>query len=267
LYCILKRAESKIITKRLYKIIAVSKNVKKELTDFLNINPEKITVIYNGINLARFNLHRNVGNKKKSLKYILGIPEENFVVTSVLWMTEGKRCDWLLQSSAILFAGVQNLTVLIVGGGPLLEHFKELSKKLHISENVIFTGPVTDTTPFIKVADVFVLPSQSEALSNVIIEAMGCGKPVIATRVGGIPEVVIDGKTGFLVPVGDLNALVKRITTLIENPEFAKKLGYKGRKRAERFFDVKDQVDMLMGIYDVAVSQNRAHKNPVLSFG
>ena len=97
--------------------------------------------------------------------------------------------------------------------------------------------------------DFFVLPSLDEGLGRSMVEAMAAGKPVVASRVGGIPEAVEDGKTGILVPPGDARALASALTVMMDNPEKALEMGRRGRERAEKLFDEERMVDSICALY------------------
>src|SRR5439155_6486410 len=107
---------------------------------------------------------------------------------------------------------------------------------------VVFLGDVRDVSGLLARSQMMVLPSRSEGISLTVLEAMACGLPVVATRVGGTPEVVVEGETGLLVPSCDPAALAKAILRLRRDPEVCSRMGEAGRRRVERFFDVRRMV-------------------------
>ena len=129
---------------------------------------------------------------------------------------------------------------LIVGDGPLSSTLKEKAYKLKLHNNVIFTGFRADIYNILPFVDIFALPSVNEGLPIALLEAMNFGIPVVATKVGGVPEAVIDGVTGILVEPGDPRSLATAINRLLDDQKFASRIGGAGRKRLlEHFTDIK----------------------------
>ncbi len=118
-----------------------------------------------------------------------------------------------------------------------------------LESRVAFIGARTDVWPVYGALDVLAVPSRWEGFGIVLLEAMACGIPVVATRVGGIPEVVVDGETGKLVPPGDPAALAKEILALVADPARAAELGRKGQERVRTHFNIDDTVRRLEKIY------------------
>ncbi|MCK5534910.1 glycosyltransferase, partial [bacterium] len=131
----------------------------------------------------------------------------------------------------------------------------EVAKKLRITGNVVFTGERSDIPELLSVMDISVLSSLSEGFSNTILESMAAGKPVVATNVGGNPEVVSDNETGILVPPANSQMLAKAMLYLLKNKELAQKMGEAGRKRIEEFFSLKRMTENTEKLYDVLLSR------------
>lgn len=125
-----------------------------------------------------------------------------------------------------------------------------------LAGRIRFLGFRDDVQSIMQAFDVFVLPSITEGLPNVILEAMASAKPVIATRVGGVPEAVIPGQTGLLVPSADAGALADAVRELIMNPSAVERMGRAGRKRAETCFSVRDEVKRFERLYGSIVNQD-----------
>ncbi|MCX5886611.1 MAG: glycosyltransferase, partial [Proteobacteria bacterium] len=104
--------------------------------------------------------------------------------------------------------------------------------------------------------DVFILPSLAEGLGRSLLEAMAAGRAIVASRVGGIPEAVEDGKTGILVPPQDAQALARAIAFLLDNPEQTREMGQAGRRRAEQLFDEKKMIDRICSLYEELLNRN-----------
>ncbi len=140
--------------------------------------------------------------------------------------------------------------MLIVGDGPLREDLEELAKNLEIEHHVIFTGFRTDIPNILGFLDIFVMSSMWEGLGLSAIEAMLAGKPVVASNVDGLPEVVLDQETGILVPPGEPKVLADAICTLLDSPEKRREMGEKGRQRAIRHFNIDKMVRDYEEFYD-----------------
>jgi glycosyltransferase involved in cell wall biosynthesis len=129
----------------------------------------------------------------------------------------------------------------------------EFCSELGIEGDVIFTGFRRDVERFYSIMDIFVLPSTWEPFGNVLLEAMSFAKPVVATNVGGIPEVVVDEETGFVVPPEDPEALANKIMFLIKNKELCREMGLKGRKKVKEYFTPERLRDEVESVYESLV--------------
>jgi glycosyltransferase involved in cell wall biosynthesis len=139
--------------------------------------------------------------------------------------------------------------VLIVGEGELREALERQIKDLGLERHVLLTGFRPDAIGLIKSFDVFVLSSITEGLGSAVLEAMAARRPVVATRAGGIPEAVIDGKTGSLVPPNDPDALADAIVALLKDPERRERLAAAGRERVAAEFSVEKMVSATIDVY------------------
>ena len=138
---------------------------------------------------------------------------------------------------------------IIDDSGWFLDELKQLVKELGLVDKVIFTGFVDDMVNLYRCLDMVVLPSKSEGFGRTIAEAMAMTKPIIATKVGGIPEIVVEGKTGLLVPSGDSKALAAAILKVVENPELAIKFSINGPKRIAKLFTIENNVNKTEQVY------------------
>lgn len=171
-------------------------------------DPEKIKVIYNAI-------EKQIPTKERSeIRKELGITAENFVVGTVGRQTWDKGFNTLISAVAVAKKKIPNLRLLLVGDGVKRKELETLAEKLGISDSVIFTGFRRDIPNMLAAMDVFAIPSWYEAFGNVTVEAMLAKRPVLASRVGGIPEVVQNGKNGFLIPSADIDEWTKAICTI-----------------------------------------------------
>ncbi len=235
-----------------HKIVCCSEAVKKFVTECEGIKPSKVMVIYNGVDEEKFFLRKN----SSSLKTQLGIHPEDSVVGTISSLAPHKGQADLIRAAPAVFESFPHVRILIVGDGMLREKLENLTRDLKIQDRVIFAGTRTDAAQLLSLMDVFVLPSSSrEGLGLAIIEAMACEKPVVATAVGGIPEVVLNGETGFLVPPRNPDALARAIGELLHNPQKAKEMGRRGRMRFEEKFTRKKMISEIEALYQSLIAQ------------
>ena len=207
--------------------------------------PEKFVKIYSGIEVERF---RNQPPRPE-LKSRFGIEAEETVIGVVSKLWEGKGHEHLIDAMARLLDSGHRLKLLIVGEGYLEEKLREKVKHLGIEKAVVFTGFWSNVPEITALLDVSVLPSFYEGMGRVVLEAMAAGKPVVATRVGGLTELVEDQVSGYLIPPGDVSALVKRLESLITNPDLRQKMGQKGAQRIQQEHSAETMVKMIHQVY------------------
>ncbi len=190
-------------------------------------------------------------------KVSLGIPEEAFVIGTVANLVPLKGYPYLLQAVASLIQKFQNLWMVSVGGGDAdyQNELLSLAKDLRIADRVRFVGFQPCGRQWIPLFDLFVLPSLEEAWGLSILEAMAEGKAVVASAVGGIPELVLEGVTGRLVPPRSPESLAIAIEDLIMRPEERARMGRAGRERVLRYFSLRQQVEGLQNIYTRLVAE------------
>jgi len=211
------------------KIICVSEH-DKELALRFRVAPEqKLTVVHNGMEPS---LYLNADGSK--VRFELGLKEDEILITMVARFVPQKDHDTLLQALSLLPG--REFKAALVGGGERETFFRKNAGELGLRDNVIFLGERRDVPQILAASDIFVLSSNWEGLPRSTIEAMMAGLPVVATRVGGVPELVEDGGTGFLVPPRDPNALAEALQRLIADPELRRRMGQAGREKALKEF-------------------------------
>jgi len=215
------------------QIITVSNVGRKIRIQREGINPKKLITIHNCVELHRFD---EVTNAYNNIRQEFGIGLDEPVVGFVGRLQEVKAVRYLIESFVELRTIIPTVKLLIVGDGPLKASLQDYAQELGLSEQVIFAGYRRDIPQVLNAMNVFVLPSLREDLPLSPIEAMAMRKPVVATNVGGIPEVVIDEETGFLVSPKDASALAKAIGRILQDESLAQKMGLAGRKRVEKKF-------------------------------
>ena len=196
---------------------------------------EKIRVIANGIDSGRFPEHHYSERPKR--------------IAMVACLREGKRVDVLIDAAPRILEHHPEAEFLIVGDGPCREQLAALAQATRVADRFQFVGHRDDVPALLAGADLFVLPSESEAFPNAIIEAMAAGLPVVATSVGGIPELVTEGVTGRLVPPGDANAIAEALIDLLDAPERAASFGRAGRRTIEQTYSFDRMVAQFESLY------------------
>jgi glycosyltransferase involved in cell wall biosynthesis len=192
------------------------------------VKPENCVMVRNGIDLASFDALAAQG-----LKSPLPVPEgaPTVAVIGNLWPVKGHRT--LIEAVARLPEQLHHVRFLCAGEGPEREHLTERIAKLGLAERVLLLGHRLDIPGILARARAACLCSSAEGLSNALMEAMAARLPIVATRVGGNPELVHDGDNGLLVPAGDADALAQALQTLLSSPEKAREMGLRGRRRVE----------------------------------
>ncbi len=229
------------------RLVAVSPEVRDDLVELGVAPAEKFSVIRLGIDLDE----RIAAGHTDSgpLRHLFGIPDHAFVVGWIGRMTAIKRLPDVLASFARLRARGIDARLCLVGDGPDREAVEQLAHDLGIARQTIFVGYQHDVAGYYGLFDVLVLPSGNEGTPVVAIEALAAGTPVVATRVGGVPDVVEDGTDGFLVPVEDVEALAAALERLARGPELRRQMGRAGRERTLPRYKVERLVDDVDALY------------------
>jgi glycosyltransferase involved in cell wall biosynthesis len=212
-----------------HQMVAVSPAVQDYLVNRIRLPQRKVTLINNGV----ANPGPTSVEQKRLLKQALGIKSDDFVIGSCgRLFDQYKRFSDLIQAFALVRKRIANAKLLIVGEGPDEAMLRNLAAQLGVTDGVLFAGYQGETRPYYDVMDIFALASANEAFGLVLVEAMYAKLPIVATRVGGIPSVVIDSKTGLLVEPKDPVALADRLLVLINSAELRTSMGQQGHERA-----------------------------------
>jgi glycosyltransferase involved in cell wall biosynthesis len=222
-------------------LIAVSPQVRDDLVS-LGVAPrERFVVIRLGIELdERVASERN--GRGESRRY-LGIPGDRFAVGWIGRMTAVKRTDDVLIAFKSLRDSGVDAVLCMVGDGPDRIPLEQRAQELGVARDTVFLGYQEDVAPFYAAFDVLVLPSGNEGTPVTVIEALAAERPVVATRVGGVPDVVRDGEDGFLVEAGATDDLADRLGRLARDPALRARMGKKGRERVLPRYAVERLVD------------------------
>jgi glycosyltransferase involved in cell wall biosynthesis len=235
------------------RLVAVSPEVRDDLVELGVAPAEKFSVIRLGIDLDSRITEGDADGAQ--LRRLFGVPEDAFVVGWIGRMTGIKHLPDLLAAFARLRERGVDAKLCLVGDGPDREEVEELAYELGIAAHTLFVGYQRDVAPYYGLFDVLLLPSGNEGTPVVAIEALAAGTPVVATRVGGVPDVVEHGTDGFLVPVGDVEALAASLERLAENPGLREEMGRAGRERTLPRYRVERLVDDVDSLYRVLLAE------------
>lgn len=207
----------------------------------------KIVVIRNGVDLSRFSTQADSAG---SLRRELGVPGNGPIVAVVSRLNNRiKGVHYFLEAAALIARQRHDVHFLIVGDGPLRQQLEAYALRLGLASRMRFAGFRLDVAEILPQLTISVLPSLSEGLSNVLLESLAAQVPVVATRVGGNPEVLEDGATGILVPPADPLALAEAVCFLLENPQLACQLAEAGRERVAREFSLERMLAQTEKLY------------------
>ena len=234
------------------RLVAVGPEVRDDLVE-LGVAPrDQFSVIRLGIDLDSRVL---ADGRRPEFRALFGIPEDRFVVGWIGRMTPIKRVpDVLLSFRRLLDLGV-DATLFLVGDGPDREAAENQAKELGIAKRVLSLGYQRDVSPYYALFDALVLPAANEGTPVVAIEALAAQRPVVATRVGGVPDVVMDCETGFLVESGDVEAIAEALARLAGDPELRARMGARGREFVVPRYRVERLVDDIDELYRELLTQ------------
>jgi glycosyltransferase involved in cell wall biosynthesis len=206
----------------------------------------RVTVVHNAVDVRK---PVRMSQNRKPLDQILKLPESALKIVVVARLSPEKGIDVFLDAFAELTSTIRNASAIIVGDGNHRSLLEQKAQTLLIDKSVHFVGYSATPGDFMIDADVIVLPSRSEGMPNVALEAMALGKPVIATAVGGMSEIIKNGKSGLLVSPDDPNALAFAMKKLFRNKSLADKISLGGYLRIQEKFAVKFRCEKILSLY------------------
>jgi glycosyltransferase involved in cell wall biosynthesis len=235
-----------LIISKCDRFMVTSEFIKNEWVD--SRSKDRFEVIYPPFNLEKY----DIANSKPL------VTSDSFGkrIGFVGRLSEEKSVKTLINAIAIVVKSYPGVTLSIVGTGPKELELKSLCNELNLNSNITFEGHKANSFESLKNMDVFVLPSRTEGCPIVILEAMAMGLPVIATNVGGNPELVIDGRTGYLVPVDSSECMAASIEKLISNRRLSRELGQNGKNRAFTDFHPYSFTNKLQMLYSHLAGNN-----------
>ena len=246
-YCYLnplKKMVYEAVLRKTAAVTAVSRQLVEALGGKLG---RSVPVLYipNGIDLKRFPRSIDKTKKRKSL----GLSSPGPVIVMVGRLEFNKDHDLLLRAARLVCSRLPNCHFLIVGDGSLRRSLLRLSRQLGLSDKVRFLGERLDVAEILKIADLCVLSSRREGFPLTLLEYMAASRPVVATKVGGVSDIIRDGREGFLVPSGDADNFAARIIQLIQDPSLAREMGRKGNEVVRRDFSLRTMIRSYENVY------------------
>lgn len=217
------------------KIVALTPREKSDYLSYKVTSEEKLVVIPSGIELHK--CQHAPREERSKLKKGLGIPETSAVVGTAGRLVPVKGPQFLLKAFKQVISEHPDTYLVFAGDGPLRKSLEKNAVVMGLAKKIIFAGWRDDMARVLSVFDVFCLPSLNEGMGRVLVEAMALGKPIVASDVGGIPDLIIPGKNGFLVPPRNPGELARQILFLVKNREEAAKLGRAGKEMVSVFSD------------------------------
>jgi len=248
------------------RVIACSSEVREHLVRKVGINPFKVVVVPNAVDTNVFfpiGKQSPLFEKVKSARRELGIEDGDVVIGSVGHMARQKGQKHLVAAIPEVQLKYPRAKFVFVGKGKLRRDLREQARALGVEEAVRFAGIRKDIPIVLNCFDVFVLPSLWEGFGTAIVEALACGVPVVATRVGGIPEVIEHGADGLLVPAGLARPLAQSIVRILDDPSLRGDMIYRGLRKAVERFNVTRMAETLAKIYSQIFYRTEAPRREV----
>lgn len=231
------------------RVIAVSDAVRQHLIEQQHLAPDLVTVISSGVGCQR----------NEPLEPVLN-PSKVPVVGTAGPLEAVKGFPYFLGAAARVLATGRDVEFVVAGAGPEEQNLRRLSRQLGIAQRVTFLPNLSDFSPALEAMDVFCLPSLLQGLGTIMLEAMALGKPVIATKVGGVFQAIRDGETGLLVPPSDSGQLAEKILELLDDPVKARRLGQAARELVAAQFSVGKMVEQTVRIYRDVLAKTTSAK-------
>jgi glycosyltransferase involved in cell wall biosynthesis len=234
-------------------VVAISDAVRRHLADDLGVAQRKIYLIESGIDLEAFVPADEQQKRERRQRFHLG---EEPVLGMIARLSDVKGQDVLIEAMRKIVGAVSNVTLLLVGEGRMEARLRKRVGRLHLQDHVRFISVVNKTQEMLSLFDVFVVPSRQEGLGLSIMEAQAMGLPVVASRVGGIPSLIEDGKTGVLVEPGKSDLLAEAIIGLLRDKGRSKTIGAAGRTFIQENYSSEKMIDKITALYEQCITRN-----------
>lgn len=229
------------------KVIAISESVKKHLIRDFRAKPEKVVKVFNGIELGKY----EGVSKEKDEPFLLeiGLSKKEMIVGSIGRLSSVKGYSYLIDAFRDIAREIDDVYLLLVGDGPEKERLKQQIKKLALEDKVIINPGGQNLSKFFSVIDIFCLPSISEGFGLALVEAMAFGRACIASNVGGLSELIINGEDGLLFDAKSPESIKKAVMVLIKDPDKRKLFSQKGQIKVRNEFSIEKCVHETIKVY------------------
>ncbi len=235
----------RVIEDMVDRFICVSEEVRQALVHGHGLSPERAITVHNGIDVSGHESPREADEIRQSLH----VSSDKIIISLLGRLVWVKGIDLFLQAAANLCKTHENVYFLVVGDGPLASALKEQEKELGLQGKCSFTGFQKDIPAILKITDILAIPSHSEGLPMVILEAMACGIPVVGSQIGGIPEMIEPGTNGFLIPPADAKSLAEKLSLLVNDKYLREKMGRAARGKVEESFSEAKMIHETEKVY------------------
>ena len=230
------------------RVITVSEETRRQYILHSGIPNRKLLTIYNGIDLTNFQ-RLEPDPQRVALRNEFRLPDDSNLLITVAVLRQLKGIEYMLRALPDILRAHPNTYYLIVGDGPHREALSLTAQQAGVQEHVIFAGTRNDIPHLLSASDIFILPTLTEALPTVLAEAMACRLPIVASAVGGVPEMVVDGVNGILVQPANPAELSQVCNNLLAHPDKLSALGESGWSFVNQKFNINQQVTQLQDLY------------------
>lgn len=238
-----QRVLARRLARRTDRLVAVSQPLAREMARRFEVSPESIHVVVNGIDTAHFAPYQR-GPAETQIRAAV---QDRFLCVTVASLSPAKSPQTLVQAARRL---PDNIAFIWVGTGPLEKHAHQMIEDANLQQRFLLVGTHADVRPFLRAADLFVLPSRIEAMPISVLEAQATGLPVVATNVGALPDIVAPDRTGLLAPPEDPQALAACVTKLADDPAARQSMGRAARDSVIRRFGADHMIDRYIAVYE-----------------
>jgi len=251
-----QRVIQKFLFNRMKLNLSVSSALIQEISKKFTVKTNRFKAILNGVDTDKFIPCKESKNR---LRDELQISKDTFVIGTVGRLVEVKNFPSLLKAFSLVKQQIPNSKLVLAGDGPDKQSLVDLSLELGITDDVLFLGRREDIADVLNIYDIFVLPSFREGLSNTILEAMSAGLPVVVTKVGGSPEIVIEGSTGYLFEVDDIKRLSEILVSLYEDNYLISNISNNSRQHVLDNYTLSKMVHNYESVYHELVKEQKGN--------
>jgi glycosyltransferase involved in cell wall biosynthesis len=239
------------------RVIAVSEKTRLHYLQSGGLHPDKVVTLYNGVDISRF---KNTDTSQTArTKQALHLPLNSRIIITIAVLREPKGIQFMIEALPAILEQFPDVHYLIVGDGKYGTALTDLVTSLAIKNHVTFAGHRTDIPDLLACCDIFVLPTLKDALPTVLIEALAAERPIVASDVGGVPEIIENGVNGLLVAPGDPSKLAEACLQLLKNNELSRKIVLAGSKTVQQRFNIDSQIRQLSRMYEELTTNAKRH--------